>query len=125
MLSVKSRRVPGVMTNEELFVASARYSYTIDNERYETKEDYASLLIEEEEKQLENALKMDHLEIGVMGCRRMRHWMLDTAIGAMEGRNAFAGKRNTMWVCYLVPNLMGMLLRQWDLRKLRKRRRVG
>ena len=50
MLSVKSRRVPGAMTDEELFTASAGDSYTIDNERYETEEDYVGLLIEEEKK---------------------------------------------------------------------------
>ena len=64
MLSVKSRRVPEAMNDEELFAASAGDSYTIDNERYETEEDYAGLLIEEEKKQLENTLKMNHLEIG-------------------------------------------------------------
>lgn len=64
MLSVKSRRVPGAMTDEELFAASAGDNYTIDNERYETEEDYAGLLTEEEKRQLESALKMDHLEIG-------------------------------------------------------------
>ena len=64
MLSVKSTRVPGAMTDEELFAAFAGDSYTIDNERYETEEDYAGLLTEEEKKQLENSLKMDNLEIG-------------------------------------------------------------
>lgn len=64
MLSVKSRRVPGAMTDEELFAASAGDTYTADNERDENEDDYAGLLTEDEKRQLENALKMDHLEIG-------------------------------------------------------------
>ena len=48
--SVKSKRVPWVMTDEQLFAASAGDSYTIDSERYETEEDYAGLLTEEEKK---------------------------------------------------------------------------
>ncbi|KAH9327558.1 hypothetical protein KI387_007736, partial [Taxus chinensis] len=60
MVSVKSRRVPGAMTDEELIAAS---SDDIENDRDEV-EDYEELLTEEEKRQLESALKMDHLEIG-------------------------------------------------------------
>eukprot|EP01018_Ginkgo_biloba_P021254 Gb_33843 [translate_table: standard] len=62
LVSVKSRRVPGAMTDEELFAASADTDNT-DNDKDEI-EDYAGLLTEEEKRQLENALKMDRLEIG-------------------------------------------------------------
>ncbi|GLJ04805.1 hypothetical protein SUGI_0003920 [Cryptomeria japonica] len=60
MVSVKSRRVPGAMTDDELIAAS---SEDIETEREEL-EDYDGLLTEEEKRQLETALKMDHVEIG-------------------------------------------------------------
>ncbi|KAK9140685.1 hypothetical protein Scep_010366 [Stephania cephalantha] len=50
VVSVKSRRVPGAMTDEEFFSAC--------NEN-DTESDYEDILTEDEKKQLENALKMD------------------------------------------------------------------
>lgn len=53
MVSVKSRRVPGAMTDEELFGASE-----VDREDGDL-EDLTELLTEDEKKQLETALKME------------------------------------------------------------------
>eukprot|EP00249_Psilotum_nudum_P018095 c26636_g1_i1 orf=850-2967(+) len=57
-VSVKSRRVPGAMTDEELFGTS-----DVDREDCDLEEDYTELLTEEEKKQLETALKMDNSEV--------------------------------------------------------------
>ncbi|KAJ4969220.1 hypothetical protein NE237_015921 [Protea cynaroides] len=54
MVSVKSRRVPGAMTDDEFF------SSCNDNE---TESEYDDILTEEEKRQLETALKMDSSEI--------------------------------------------------------------
>lgn len=57
MVSVKSRRVPGAMTDEELFG-------TGEGDRDDDlEEDYTELLTEEEKKQLEIALKMESVEV--------------------------------------------------------------
>ncbi|OVA01581.1 Ankyrin repeat [Macleaya cordata] len=51
VVSVKSRRVSGVMTDEELFSSS--------NENETESEEYSDILTEDEKRQLEIALKMD------------------------------------------------------------------
>lgn len=51
VVSVKSRRVPGAMTDEEFFSSC--------NENDTESEDYEDILTEEERKQLETALKME------------------------------------------------------------------
>lgn len=58
MVSVKSRRVPGAMTDEELFGTAE-----VDREDGDLEEDYTELLTEEEKKQLETALKMENIEV--------------------------------------------------------------
>jgi hypothetical protein len=57
-VSVRSRRVPGAMTDEELFA--------VDSDRVDTEadEDYSNLLTTEEKEQLDNALKAEHLDGG-------------------------------------------------------------
>lgn len=55
LISVRSRRVPGAMTDEELFAAETEA-------QGEQEDDYADLLTEEEKQQLENALSMETLE---------------------------------------------------------------
>ena len=57
MVSVKSRRVPGAMSDEELFGTSEN-----DIKEDEGVEDFAELLTEEEKKQLETALKMEYVD---------------------------------------------------------------
>eukprot|EP00250_Pteridium_aquilinum_P011817 c20325_g2_i1 orf=670-2697(+) len=57
-VSVKSRRVPGAMTDEELFGTG-----DLDGEGVEMDEDYAELLTEDEKKQLETALKMESTDV--------------------------------------------------------------
>ncbi|CAM6021221.1 unnamed protein product [Sphagnum balticum] len=60
-VSVRSRRVPGAMTDEELFA--------VESERQETEaeEDYSNLLTPEEREQLESVLKSDNLANGDEG----------------------------------------------------------
>lgn len=55
---MRSRRVPGAMTDEELFA--------VDSDKVETEvdEDYSNLLTVEEKEQLENVLKADHVDDG-------------------------------------------------------------
>uniref|UniRef100_A0A1D1YC78 Ankyrin repeat domain-containing protein 13B n=1 Tax=Anthurium amnicola TaxID=1678845 RepID=A0A1D1YC78_9ARAE len=55
VVSVKSRRVPGVMTNDEFLSSS--------NENDTESEEYDDILTEEERKQLEVALKMDSSDV--------------------------------------------------------------
>ncbi|MQL73564.1 hypothetical protein Taro_005902 [Colocasia esculenta] len=55
VVSVKSRRVPGAMTDDELFSSC--------NENDTESEDYEDILTEDEKKQLESALKMDSSDI--------------------------------------------------------------
>ncbi|MCO5573623.1 hypothetical protein L7F22_027395 [Adiantum nelumboides] len=57
-VSVKSRRVPGAMTDEELFGTG-----DLDGEGVGMDEDYSELLTEDEKKQLESALKMESGEM--------------------------------------------------------------
>ncbi|KAI5063040.1 hypothetical protein GOP47_0021587 [Adiantum capillus-veneris] len=57
-VSVKSRRVPGAMTDEELFGTGE-----LDGEGIGMDEDYSELLTEDEKKQLESALKMESTEL--------------------------------------------------------------
>eukprot|EP00246_Nothoceros_aenigmaticus_P004263 TRINITY_DN15740_c0_g1_i1.p1 TRINITY_DN15740_c0_g1~~TRINITY_DN15740_c0_g1_i1.p1 ORF type:complete len:489 (+),score=126.18 TRINITY_DN15740_c0_g1_i1:1-1467(+) len=54
-VSVRSRRVPGAMTDEELFAAEGERPDELD-------EDYGDLLTEEEKRQLEIALKSENAE---------------------------------------------------------------
>eukprot|EP01018_Ginkgo_biloba_P009910 Gb_21322 [translate_table: standard] len=55
MVSVKSRRVPGAMTDEELFAA--------ENERFEGEQgDYDEILTQEEKEQLDSALNLEQNE---------------------------------------------------------------
>ena len=56
-VSVRSRRVPGAMTDEELFA--------VDSDRVDTEadEDYSNLLTTEEKEQLDNALKAENLDV--------------------------------------------------------------
>lgn len=56
-VSVRSRRVPGAMTDEELF--------TVDSDRVNTDadEDYSNLLTMEEKEHLDNVLKAEHLDV--------------------------------------------------------------
>ncbi|CAL9752377.1 unnamed protein product [Musa acuminata subsp. burmannicoides] len=55
VVSVKSRRVPGAMTDEELFSAC--------NDNETESEEFEDILTEEERKQLEKALKMESPEV--------------------------------------------------------------
>eukprot|EP00268_Persea_americana_P067905 TRINITY_DN9398_c0_g1_i2.p1 TRINITY_DN9398_c0_g1~~TRINITY_DN9398_c0_g1_i2.p1 ORF type:complete len:657 (-),score=153.24 TRINITY_DN9398_c0_g1_i2:395-2365(-) len=55
VVSVKSRRVPGAMTDDEFFSSN--------NENDTESEEYGDLLTEDERRQLEVALKMDSLEM--------------------------------------------------------------
>lgn len=70
-MSVRSRRVPGAMTDEELFA--------VENDRVDTEadEDYSNLLTTEEKEQLENVLKADRLdgEDRIPGTGRLDHDM--------------------------------------------------
>ncbi|XP_077250900.1 uncharacterized protein LOC143890201 [Tasmannia lanceolata] len=56
VVSVKSRRVPGAMTDDEFFSSC--------NENDTESEEYGDLLTEDEKKQLELALKLDSSEMG-------------------------------------------------------------
>ncbi|KAH7423251.1 hypothetical protein KP509_12G046600 [Ceratopteris richardii] len=56
-VSVKSRRVPGAMTDEELFGTGEP-----DEDDLDVDEDYSELLTEDEKKQLETVLKMENAE---------------------------------------------------------------
>ncbi|KAK1265838.1 hypothetical protein QJS04_geneDACA000118 [Acorus gramineus] len=58
VVSVKSRRVPGAMTDDEFFSSSASCNDT------ESSDDYEELLTEDERKQLEVALQMDGSDDG-------------------------------------------------------------
>lgn len=60
VVSVKSRRVPGAMTDEEFFSSCNDSSNGNDTE----SEDYEDVLTQEERKQLEIALKMDSPDVG-------------------------------------------------------------
>ncbi|XP_024400674.1 uncharacterized protein [Physcomitrium patens] len=67
-VSVRSRRVPGAMTDEELFA--------LDSDRVDTEadEDYSNLLTTAEKEQLENVLKAEHLdENRTGGAERLDH----------------------------------------------------
>jgi len=59
VVSVKSRRVPGAMTDEEFFSSCNESSNGNDTE----SEEYEDILTQEERKQLENALKMDSPDV--------------------------------------------------------------
>ncbi|CAM6081900.1 unnamed protein product [Calypogeia fissa] len=62
MVSVRSRRVPGAMTDEELFA--------VEGDRHdgvEFDEDYADVLTSEEKLQLESALRRDNFDFGDEG----------------------------------------------------------
>ncbi|KAI5058723.1 hypothetical protein GOP47_0026893 [Adiantum capillus-veneris] len=54
-ISVRSRRVPGAMTDEELFAAESEA-------QADQEDEYTGILTEEEKRQLESALSMDPLE---------------------------------------------------------------
>ncbi|KAH7404366.1 hypothetical protein KP509_15G022000 [Ceratopteris richardii] len=56
-VSVKSRRVPGAVTDEELF-----RSEELDEDAMDIGEDYSDLLTEEEKQQLHTALRMESVE---------------------------------------------------------------
>ncbi|CAK9272905.1 unnamed protein product [Sphagnum jensenii] len=60
-VSVRSRRVPGAMTDEELFAVES------DRQEGEADEDYSNLLTVEEKEQLESVLKSDNVENGDEG----------------------------------------------------------
>ncbi len=60
-MSVRSRRVPGAMTDEELFAAESK------RQEVEAEEDYSNLLTAEEKKQLDSVLKSDTVENGDEG----------------------------------------------------------
>ncbi len=60
-VSVRSRRVPGAMTDEELFAVES------DRQEGEAEEDYSNLLTVEEKEQLESVLKSDNVENGDEG----------------------------------------------------------
>ncbi|MCO5604109.1 hypothetical protein L7F22_058267 [Adiantum nelumboides] len=55
-VSVRSRRVPGALTDEELFTAESEAQADLED-------NYAELLTEEEKQQLENALSMEGLDL--------------------------------------------------------------
>ncbi|XP_020259965.1 ankyrin repeat domain-containing protein 13C-A [Asparagus officinalis] len=75
VVSVKSRRVPGAMTDEEFFSSCNESSNENDTE----SEEYEDVLTQEERKQLEIALKMspdvaeDDLSDGFVGHRNSRY----------------------------------------------------
>ncbi|CAM6019758.1 unnamed protein product [Sphagnum balticum] len=60
-VSVRSRRVPGAMTDEELFAAES------ERQEVEAEEDYSNLLTAEEKKQLDSVLKSDTVDNGDEG----------------------------------------------------------
>ncbi len=60
-MSVRSRRVPGAMTDEELFAAES------ERQEVEAQEDYSNLLTAEEKKQLDSVLKSDTVDNGDEG----------------------------------------------------------
>lgn len=64
-ISVRSRRVPGAMTDEELFAAESEVQPDLEDE-------YAGILTEEEKRQLESALSMETLETFEIGERSSR-----------------------------------------------------
>ncbi|CAK9192181.1 unnamed protein product [Sphagnum troendelagicum] len=55
-VSVRSRRVPGAMTDKELFAAES------ERQEVEAEEDYSNLLTAEEKKQLDSVLKSDTVD---------------------------------------------------------------
>ncbi|KAG7018848.1 Ankyrin repeat domain-containing protein 13B, partial [Cucurbita argyrosperma subsp. argyrosperma] len=55
VISIKSRRVPGAMTDDEFFSSC--------NENETESEEFADILTEDERKQLENALKLDSTDL--------------------------------------------------------------
>ncbi|CAM6044416.1 unnamed protein product, partial [Sphagnum compactum] len=60
-VSVRSRRVPGAMTDEELFAAES------ERQEVEAEEDYTNLLTAEEKKKLDSVLKSDTVDNGDEG----------------------------------------------------------
>lgn len=64
-ISVRSRRVPGAMTDEELFAAESEVQPDLEDE-------YAGILTEEEKRQLESALSMETPETFEGGERSSR-----------------------------------------------------
>ncbi|XP_022974887.1 uncharacterized protein LOC111473656 isoform X1 [Cucurbita maxima] len=87
VVSIKSRRVPGAMTDEELFSSC--------NENETEGEEFDDILTEDERKQLENALKLDSSELasengdGVIGhrhsCFEQREVPIEEANGSGNG----------------------------------------
>ncbi|KAI5064445.1 hypothetical protein GOP47_0021115 [Adiantum capillus-veneris] len=65
-ISVRSRRVPGALTDEELFTAESEAQADLED-------DYAELLTEEEKQQLENVLSMEGLELDEDDHAHSRH----------------------------------------------------
>eukprot|EP00250_Pteridium_aquilinum_P010965 c19750_g1_i1 orf=357-2480(+) len=55
-ISVRSRRVPGALTDDELFTAESEAQADLED-------DYAELLTEEEKQQLENVLSMEGMDL--------------------------------------------------------------
>ncbi|KAJ0245080.1 hypothetical protein HA466_0185690 [Hirschfeldia incana] len=81
VVSIKSRRVPGAMTDEELF------SNNNNNQENETEsEDLGDVLTEDERKQLELALKLDSPEGGGGSCNTTPQPLhMDRDIPIMDG----------------------------------------
>ncbi|KAL0723997.1 hypothetical protein Bca4012_038596 [Brassica carinata] len=76
VVSIKSRRVPGAMTDEELF--------SNNNQEIETEsEDLGDVLTEDEKRQLELALKLDSPEEGSCNSTHQPH--MDRDIPIMDG----------------------------------------
>ena len=50
--------------------------------------------------------------------------MLDTAIAAMEGRNSFAGKRNTTWVLLSGAKSNGDVVEAMGLKEVKEEKKV-
>lgn len=84
VVSVKSRQVPGAMTDDDFFSSN--------NENDTESEEYEDILTEDERRQLEVALKMDSLEMsddglsdGLIGHRHSCYEQRDIPIEDMHG----------------------------------------
>ncbi|CAH8287136.1 unnamed protein product [Eruca vesicaria subsp. sativa] len=90
VVSIKSRRVPGAMTDEELF------SNNNNNQENETEsEDLGDVLTEDERKQLELALKLDSPEGGSFNSERIIPQ--DRDIPIMDGNNGYCKQEKKGW----------------------------
>ncbi|KAJ7539980.1 hypothetical protein O6H91_11G117400 [Diphasiastrum complanatum] len=90
-VSVRSRRVPGAMTDEELFG-------TEGDKQEEDEEDYGDLLTEEERQQLESALKLEGVDFSddeVDGRLQESNGSMDDSVGenGEESLSTVSGKQ--------------------------------